>query len=232
MRFIRLVGCGARDTFDQFLPLILFSLTWWLSIILVLPGPPATATLFAMADPRRHSSVPDWGDAARTFRYALVRSWGIALWTVPLVLILLWNFLFFGGTDRLLALLTPLWALMILLLLILGGYAMAVAGMLELGVRDSFRNAAYLLVSRPLSSVLLILLLVVLLVVLAILVVPFILIGPGLIVSIVNRFVLAGLDIDVLDPNAPTPERASERRDRPGDRDTMLRRARRGGGRR
>ena len=232
VRFLRLVGSGARDTYDQFLPLILFSLAWWVSILLVVPGPPATATLFAMADPRRHSFVPDWSDAVRTFRGVFVRSWGIALWVIPLVAILLWNLLFFGGTDRRLALFAPLWSLMILLLLILGGYAIAAAGLLEVDVSSAFRAATYLLVSRPLTSLSLALFLFVLLLILIVLVVPFILIGPGFIASIVNRFVLAGLDIEVIDPNAPTPERATERRVRPGARHSVLGRARGGASRR
>jgi hypothetical protein len=64
-----------------------------------------------------------------------------------------------------------------------------------------------------------------------ILVVPLILIGPGLIASIVNRFVLAGLDIEVIDPNRPTPELSVERRQSENVRDALFQRARRGGSR-
>ena len=232
MRFLRLVGRGARDTFDQFLPLILFSLAWWATAALVITAPPATATLFAMADPRRQSSVPDWSDAIATFRAVFVRSWGVALWTIPLAAILLWNLLFFGGTDQTLALLAPLWTLMIVLVLILAGYAQAVTGLLAVGVRDAFRAATYLLVSRPLTSLALLLFLFVLFGVMTILVVPLILIGPGLIASIVNRFVLAGLDIEVIDPNSPTPERSVEQRQPGTVREGLFQRARRGGSRR
>jgi uncharacterized membrane protein YesL len=232
VRFLRLVGRGARDTFDQFLPLILFSLAWWVAQPLVLTGPPATATLFAMADPRRQSSVPDWSDAIATFRLVFLRSWGVALWTVPLIAILLWNLLFFGGTEQTLAVLAPLWTLMILLLLILAGYAQAVIGILAAGVRDAFRAATFLLVSRPLTSLALLLFLIVLFGVMLVLVVPLILIGPGLVASIVNRFVLAGLDIEVIDPNQPTPERSVEQRQTGNVRDPLFHRARRGGSRR
>jgi uncharacterized membrane protein YesL len=231
VRFLRLAGRGARDTFDQFLPLILFSLTWWVAVALVVTGPPATATLFAMADPRRQSSVPEWSDAVTTFRQVFLRSWGVALWTIPLTAILLWNLLFFGGTDRTLAVLAPLWTLMILLLLILAGYAQAATGTLDVGVRDAFRAATFLLVSRPLTSLALFFFLVVLLGVMTILVVPLILIGPGLIASIVNRFVLAGLDIEVIDPNRPTPELSFERQQSENVRDALFQRARRGGSR-
>ena len=231
MRFLRLVGRGARDTFDQFLPLILFSLAWWVTVALVVTAPPATATLFAMADPRRQSSVPDWSDAVTTFRLVFLRSWAVALWTIPLTAILLWNLLFFGGTEQTLALLAPLWTLMILLLLILAGYAQSVIGTQAVGVRDAFRAATFLLVSRPLTSLALLIFLLVLLGVMTILVVPLILIGPGLIASIINRFVLAGLDIEVIDPNRPTPERTVEQGQSENVRDALFHRARRGGSR-
>jgi len=207
----------------------LFSLAWWVCIALVVPGPPATATLFAMADPRRHSSVPEWGDAVATFRGAFLRSWAVVLWTIPLVLILLWNLFFFGGTDQRLAFLAPLWALMILFLLVLTTYAMAVLGALDTGVKDTFRAAGFLLIGRPLTSLALLLFFVALLLVLTLLVVPLILLGPGLSASIINRFVLAGLDIEVLDPNAPTPERSMERREGRDVRGGLFERARRGG---
>ncbi len=232
MRFLRLVGRGFRDTFDQFLPLVLFSLAWWVAVALVITGPPATATLFSMADPRRQSSVPDFADAARTFRQVFVRSWAVALWTIPLAGILIWNLLFFGGTEQRLALLAPLWTLMILVLVILTVYAQAVTGTLAVGVRDAFRAAAFLTVSRPLTSLGLFLFLVLLSGVMLVLVVPFILIGPGLIASIINRFVLSGLDIEVIDPNQPTPERAIEQSGSGRTRDPLFQRARRAGHRR
>ncbi len=232
MRFLRLVGRGARDTFDQFLPLVLFSLAWWCANVLVVTGPPATATLFAMADPRRQAAVPDWGDAIATFRAVFWRAWGITLWTIPLIAVLFWNLLFFGGTDQTLAVLAPLWTLMIALLLVLTAYALAVTGLLSTGVRDTFRAATFLLVSRPLTSLGLFLFLVVLFGVMVVLVVPLIMIGPGLIASIVNRFALAGLDIEVIDPNRPTPERAIEQRQSGTTRDALFERARRGGSKR
>jgi hypothetical protein len=44
----------------------------------------------------------------------------------------------------------------------------------------------------------------------AVLVVPFIMFVPATVAAIFNRFVLAGLRIEIPDPLAPTPERAAE----------------------
>jgi len=229
VRFLRLVGRGFHDTFDQFLPLVLFSLAWWAALALIITAPPATATLFAMADPRRQTTVPDFADALKTFRQVFLRAWGVAMLAIPLMAILIWNLLYFGGTDQRLAVLAPLWTLMILVLVILAGYAQAVTGALLVGVRDAFRAAIFLIVSRPLMSLCLLLFLLVLTAVMIVLVVPFILIWPGLVASIVNRFVLSGLEIEVIDPNQPTPERAVEQRGNESTRDAIFQRARRAG---
>jgi hypothetical protein len=41
-------------------------------------------------------------------------------------------------------------------------------------------------------------------------VLPLILFGPGVAAAVINRFVLAGYDVEVIDPSAPTQERAYE----------------------
>ncbi len=41
--FFKLVWRGIRDLFDQFMIHILFSMLWWLSVVLIVPAPPATS---------------------------------------------------------------------------------------------------------------------------------------------------------------------------------------------
>jgi hypothetical protein len=69
----------------------------------------------------------------------------------------------------------------------------------------------YVLVSRPFTALLLSLLIILLGGVMTILVLPMLALGPALMAAVVNRFVLAGLDVEVIDPNAPTSEREYER---------------------
>ncbi len=209
--FLKLVWRGIRDLFEQFLSLTWFSLLWWVCFILIVPGPPATVALYSMADPRRQVSTPDFRDAVDVFWSAFRRSWGIFLFTVPLMAVLVWNLYFFGGTTQLLAAMTPLWMIMLVLIWVLMLYAYAVAGTMESGVRNAFRGAVFVLVSRPLLSIVLSLFSIILIVVMTITVLPMVLFGPALIASIVNRVVLFVLGVEVIDPSAPTTERADER---------------------
>lgn len=210
MRFLRLVGSGFKDTYSQFLPLVLYSIVWWISLLLIIPGPPATVTLFSLADPRRAAQVPDWEEARGIFFSSFKRSWIVALLFVPVELILIVDLAFFGGNQGL-GVLTPLWALMTILVAIIGMYAFSVAGTMESGWRNAYRGAFYLMVTRPFRSFFLFLLLFALEFVMLFMVVPFILLGPGLVASIINRFTLAGLNVEVPDPNAPTTERTMEK---------------------
>jgi uncharacterized membrane protein YesL len=210
VRFLRLVGSGLKDTYSQFLPLVLYSVVWWICILLVIPGPPATVTLFSLADPRRAAQIPDWEEARTIFAGAFKRSWLIAIIFVPIELILIIDLIFFGGSQGL-GILTPLWTLMTILVAIIGMYAFAVAGTMESGWKNAFRGAFYLLISRPFRSLFLFILVFALEFVMLFMVVPFILLGPGLVASIINRFTLDGLNVDVPDPNAPTEERSIEK---------------------
>ena len=209
--FFKLLWQGIKDLFEQFLTMIMFSVAWWLSVLLIVPGPPATVTLFAMADPRRQTSTPEMSDAIAVFRTSFRRAWGFALCTVPLILILVWNLAAFAGTADLLAALVPLWVIMLLLLSILTVEGFSVAGTMESGVRNAFRGAMYVLVSRPFMSISLAIFLLFLSFVMTITVLPMLLVGPALIACIVNRFVLTILGVEIIDPSAPTVERAYER---------------------
>ena len=211
MLFLKLFWRGVRDLFDQFMILSLFSLLWWVCAILIVPGPPATVTLAAMADPRRMGAAPEMSDAAEIFKSSWKRSWGIALLTVPFLAMLLWNLSYFAGSSHTLAPMIPLWIVMLILLFVLTLYTFSVAGSMESGVRNAFRGAMFVLVSRPFMSIGLSLLMVVLIFAMSITVLPMLLIGPALVASIVNRFTLTILGEEIVDPSSPTIERQDER---------------------
>lgn len=211
MLFFKLLWQGIKDLFEQFLTMMMFSIAWWLSVILIVPGPPATVALFAMADPRRQTSTPEMSDAIAVFRSSFRRAWGFALCTGPPILILVWNLTSFSGTSEFLAAIVPLWVIMLLLLVIVTVEGFSVAGTMESGVRNAFRGAMYVLVSRPFMSISLAIFLSLLSFFMAITVLPMLLVGPALIACIVNRFVLTILGVEIIDPLAPTSERAYER---------------------
>jgi uncharacterized membrane protein YesL len=209
--FLKLFWRGIRDLFELFMTLSLFSMLWWLSVVLIVPSAPATVALFSMADPRRQVSTPEIGDGFEVFKASWKRSWGVALLTVPFLVMLVWNLTFFSGATSGLAVMIPLWTVLLVLLWIFTLYAFSVAGTMESGVRNAFRGAMFVLVSRPGISVTLSLAMFVLVFFMAITVIPAILFGPALVASIINRFTLTILGEEIIDPSAPTVERAQER---------------------
>ena len=211
MSLLKLIWRGVRDLFDQLLAFSLYSISWWICAITVVGGPPATVALFSMCDPRRKVAQPEFSDAIAVFRESFRRSWPIALITVPLVLILGWNVSFFAGSDHPLIVLVPLWVILMIILTILGTYAFSVAATMESRWRNAYRGATYILVLRPIRSIILFVILLVLMTAFTVMVIPMLLFGPALLAAIVNRFVLESLDVPIIDPDAPTSERQYER---------------------
>lgn len=210
MRFTRLFLRGLKDAYDQFVLVMVVSVLWWACALLIVPGPPATVALFRMMDPRNQVSMPEIREFFRTIREEFVTAWGIAAVTVPVILVLAWNMIFFQDTDSFFALMIPLWFVMIVIIATLMLYAFATVAAMDSRVRNGFRGATYLLVMWPFSSVMMVVVLGLISSVLVVLVLPLILFGPGLSAAVINRFVLAGYDVEVIDPNSPTTERSTE----------------------
>lgn len=211
MRFLSLFLRGMKDVYDQFVLLMMVSVLWWLSVVLIVPGPPATVALFRMADPRNQIEQPELREFFQIIRDSFRTAWGVAAFTVPVILVLIWNSLFFRGTNSTFSIMVPLWVVMAFIAYMLMLYAFSTVAIMDSKVRNAFRGATYLLVMRPFASALLVLLLFMVMLIFAVLVLPLIMFGPAVTASVVNRFALAGYGVEVLDPNKPTTERADER---------------------
>lgn len=211
VRFAKLFLRGLKDVYDQFVLLMMVSVLWWVCVLLIVPGPPATVALFRMADPRNQSELPELRDFFRVIGDSFRTAWAVAALTVPVILVLLWNALFFQGGASWFTVLVPLWIVMAFIAAILMFYAFATVATMESGVRNAFRGSTFLLVMRPFSSGLLIVILFVVMALLAVLVLPLILFGPAILASVINRFALDAYGVEVIDPNLPTQERSSER---------------------
>lgn len=250
MRFLSLIWRGIRDVFEQFVFMIGLSITWWLcslpavlgvmlflSAPILLPVallstfliPPATVTLFAMADPRRIVNKPDREEMVAVFLSSVKRGWTIGLATVPLLLILAWNIVYFQGSSSFLAAFVPLWAILIIFLFILTLYMYSLAGTMESQLRNAFRGGMFVLISRPFAAAFLSVLVIIVTVIFGLMVLPVLLIGPALLAAVVNRFVLDALQVEVIDPNSPTTERAYEREKGINPEPTVWDRIKRGG---
>lgn len=211
MLFFKLIWLGVKDAFGQFMTYALLSILWWFCALLIIPGPPATVALTSVTDPRRKGAAPEFADALDVFKSSWKRSWGIALFTIPFLMMLFWNVSYFAGADHFLASMIPLWLIMLVIISAVTIYAFSVAGTMESGVRNAFRGSLYILISRPFMGLGLVIFVLILTLVLGVLVLPMLLIGPALIACIVNRFTLAILGEEIEDPLAPTPERADEK---------------------
>lgn len=250
MHFLRIVGRGACDLYDQFAYFMLVSFAWVLAALPLLVGytmlavtplllpialftaflvPPATVTLFALTDPRRIVDRPDLREIGHIFADSVKRSWAIAAVTLPALAVLIWNATFFGGTETVIATLVPLWLVMFVFLFILTLYMFSLGGLLESGLRNAFRGGMYVLVSRPFVSMFLSLFILVLGFLFTVTVLPMVTIGPPLFAAIVNRMVLTELKVPVVDPNQPTSERQWEREQGLNAETTVWDRLKRGG---
>jgi uncharacterized membrane protein YesL len=210
VRFLRLFLRGLKDAYDQFVLVMVVSVLWWVCAVLIVPGPPATVALFRMMDPRNAIQMPELSDFFRILRENFRTAWAVAAFTLPLIVVLAWNMLFFRDTDSFFSILVPLWLVMIIITVMLMVYAFATVAAMESYTRNAFRGAVYLLVMWPFTAGLLFVLLSLLAGLFAVLVLPLILFGPGVGAAVINRFVLAGYDLEVIDPSAPTAERAYE----------------------
>ena len=97
-----------------------------------------------------------------------------------------------------------------LVLFVVAFYAFSVAALMESGPRNALRGAMHVLVSHPFAGIGLSGFILVIGSLFAVTVLPLVLLGPAFFACIVNRFVLDGLGVPVIDPDAPTDERVDE----------------------
>jgi uncharacterized membrane protein YesL len=210
MRTLRLIGRGLTDTLENLLPFALLTLAWWVCLFLVIPAPAATVTLAAMADPRRAVDRPDWREALRSVRRYLWRGWGVVLLPLPFVAVLLANLSFYGGRTDHWDVLIPLWTVLLLFALAVALYAFAVAGLTDATAWSATKLAGLLVARRPGQALVVAVVVLFVIAAGAALVVPLVMFVPALTAAVVNRVVLDGLGLTVLDPLTPTAERLVE----------------------
>ena len=218
MGTVRLIGRGFSDALEHLLLFALLTFAWWAAVLLVIPGPGATIALFAMTDPRRAIDPPDWREAVAVARRNLRRGWALALLTVPLPVVLIWNLGFYGTDGGRLGWLIPVWVLLLGLFLALGAFAFSVSALTDAPAVDALKAGAVLVAARPGRAVFTSVIGWLLVALGTILVVPLVMLVPALVAAIVNRVVAAGLGLAIVDPLAPTEERAREERTRAGRR--------------
>lgn len=210
MTSLRMLWRGMADVLDHLLPYTIYSILWWICVLTIVLGPPATVALGVMTDPRRLDSQPDVREAIAAGKAAFKRAWGMALITVPVMFVLGNNIRYYASSGSLFAILIPLWVLLTIL-----GMGIAVSGFTILALGDAsvftaLKQAALLSAIKPFRVLLFVVLLWVIGIISGALVVPLIMFFPALVASVFDRHVLDGFGMEVPDPTAPTDERQAE----------------------
>lgn len=231
MEFLKILWRGIRDVYDSFMYFILVSLAFWLCCspmifgyaflsygILAIPiflvtailVPPALLVLFALTDPRTIVNRIDWLDALKLMRTGFVRSWKVAIISIVPLIMIGWNITYFIGTGHTLELFVPLWIVMFVFIFVYSHFCYSLAGTHESGWRNAFRGGMFVMVKYPFRAVFLSLIMLVLGYMFTLALLPMLIIGPAFFAAIVHRFVFDALEVHVIDPDAPTSERAYE----------------------
>lgn len=189
---------------------MLASLLWWLGVLLIVTAPPATTALFAVTDPRRAIDRPEPRDVLVQLRRQAWSSWKLFLIAGPIIGVLVWDLGFYGGGAGGLAVLAPLWLVLLIVACAITIASISALALTESPVSTALRRGTYVVLSAPFRSVLLLLVSAVYTLIGTVLVVPLVLIVPPLIAATFNRLVLTQLQMPVIDPLAPTEERLRE----------------------
>jgi hypothetical protein len=211
-RGVRIVLRGLSDTLEHLLAFTLLTLTWWLCVVTIVLAPGATIALFWAVDPRIESAFDRPGP--RAFLSATIRDlrrgWKIALMTIPIIGLLIYNLWYYGSRDSSLALLAPAWMVLTMIGTMITLSALAIAGLLDEPAFSALRAGAILTGVRLWHALLVAVLLWLVIVIGIILIVPLVMFLPATVAAVVNRLVLDGLKIPIPDPLAPTDERLIE----------------------
>lgn len=214
MRTLRIILRGLSDTLEHLLPFTLATLAWWAAMVLVVPGPGATIALFAVTDPRRAVDRPDWRESLSLVWAASRRGWLLTIITLPFVAVVALNLRTYTGSGSRWGLLTPLWLYLLLFGVTLTLYAFSISAVTDLPLIRAIQRSALLVVAFPIRSAMVTFVVLLLTAVGGLLVVPLVMFVPALAAAVINRTVLMGLGLPVIDPLTPTPEREIEERRR------------------
>ncbi len=85
MRPTSIVAAATRRAWDEYMSVLVISAAWLMAQVLVIPGPPATAMLFAMARATHDGVFWSTADALAAFRALFWPAWR---WGLPNLLVI------------------------------------------------------------------------------------------------------------------------------------------------
>lgn len=161
MKALRVFWLAIRDLYEELMLLAGVSVLWWLSVLLIIPGPPATAGLYYLAHRIVHERRVEfsffWEEAKRSFG----KSWQLAGVNLLGLIIVLVNFNFYLRLNNALRYAAILWLYLLLLWLAMQIYLFPLLfEMEEPRLGWILRNAVLLPLIRPGYTLLLLILLI------------------------------------------------------------------------
>jgi hypothetical protein len=217
VRAFRFALHSYREFYDRIWWMLLVTALWWLMLPTIVFVPPATLLLFRHADPRIGiwHDRPSLRESGQFLWSQLTRGWVITLVTLPIVALTVFNLVFYGGEDGGLAVLAPVWLVLVILSITAAFLIFAVAGVTDLSAKAAIVTGARLTAAR-LPAALVVIFLTVLVPILVItstfyILLPVALMIPGLVATALSAFVLEATGTPIPDPNKPTDERLHEK---------------------
>ena len=217
MRALRFALRSYRDFYDRIWWMLLLTAVWWVMLATIIFVPSATLLLFKHADPRIGvwKDRPDLRESGQFLWSELVRGWTLTLATLPLIGLMAFNLVFYGGEDNALTALAPIWLVLLILGITATFIIFAVAGVTDLPAKAAILTG-FRLTGIRLPAALVVIFMTVLVPVLVIISTYYILLPvavmlPGLIATAFSAFVLDAMGAAVPDPNKPTDERLHEK---------------------
>ncbi len=164
---IRVIFGALQDAWADIWTVLVCNLLWTVSVVLIIPGPPATLALFTYCNRLAHGEIADFGDYWRAFRSQWGPAWRWGAVNLLVIFLLVGDYILTGQLSQ-----APLARFM------QGFYVAALGAWLIVqlyalpflieqatpSVRQALRNAAVMLGRNPGFSVVLSILLVLLLV--------------------------------------------------------------------
>ncbi|MCC7355052.1 MAG: hypothetical protein IT330_15010 [Anaerolineae bacterium] len=189
MRAFRIFGLSVRDLYEELFMFAGLNLLWWLCVLVIILIPPATAGLMYIGNELAHERRVEWRMFLTGARLYFWRSWQIAIVALGGAFILLTNVWFYvNATTGILQYLTILWIYLLIIWVAAQIYAFPLLIQMEQPrILLIYRNALLLTLSRPLFTVLLILLLLIATIIGGIFAIILILAIPGLWAIASNR---------------------------------------------
>lgn len=204
MKLFRIMGRTLKATYEELFLIVGVSLLWWAGAVLVVTAAPATMGLHAVANRianyRRSNIEFFWQEARR----GIGRSWLAMAAVLVAGFLLLFNIWFYASAPGWMGVVSVLWLWAMFLFLMIAQYLFPLLNQqTEPDLRLAIRNAALLAVRSPLYSGLSVLFQILLAAASILLVLPILVLTPGMI-ALAQNFALTGL-LEELGLASPPP---------------------------